>query len=147
MNRGLLREDAGLAEPFRLRALAFRDALYRIFSCLAAGGQPESEDIETLNGELREALQRVQFDQRLQWGLDEPRQKKRALMLIALSAAELVSSPLRERIRECPASECGWIFIDQSKNRSRRWCSMSDCGNLEKARRHLEKKRMEKLTE
>jgi predicted RNA-binding Zn ribbon-like protein len=40
------------------------------------------------------------------------------------------------RIKTCPARDCGWKFVDQSKNRSRRWCDMAVCGNLAKARQY-----------
>jgi predicted RNA-binding Zn ribbon-like protein len=41
----------------------------------------------------------------------------------------------------CAAQDCSWVFLDTSKNKKRRWCDMSDCGNREKARRFLSKKR------
>jgi len=42
-----------------------------------------------------------------------------------------------DRVRECEDDRgCGFLFIDQSKNRSRRWCSMESCGNRAKARQH-----------
>jgi predicted RNA-binding Zn ribbon-like protein len=40
------------------------------------------------------------------------------------------------RIKTCAAPDCGWKFMDQSKNRSRRWCDMAVCGNLAKARQY-----------
>lgn len=52
----------------------------------------------------------------------------------AWSALELLRRGRFERIKSCPA--CGWLFVDHSKNNSRRWCEMSSCGNHEKARRH-----------
>nr|WP_272885753.1 CGNR zinc finger domain-containing protein [Fictibacillus marinisediminis] len=44
----------------------------------------------------------------------------------------------------CEGGTCGWIFIDTTRNRSRRWCSMDDCGNPEKARRHYKRKTSQK---
>jgi len=41
----------------------------------------------------------------------------------------------------CPGEGCGWLFFDTSKNRSRRWCAMEDCGNRAKARRHYRRSR------
>jgi predicted RNA-binding Zn ribbon-like protein len=67
---------------------------------------------------------------------------ERPLWPIALSAAELLTSPALERVHACSNdSTCTWLFVDESKNRSRRWCSMRDCGNRVKAKRHYEKKR------
>jgi predicted RNA-binding Zn ribbon-like protein len=47
------------------------------------------------------------------------------------------------RLRSCPVAEggCGWLFLDQSRNGSRRWCRMADCGNSVKARRLTERRR------
>jgi predicted RNA-binding Zn ribbon-like protein len=61
---------------------------------------------------------------------------------VARSAATLLTSALRSRVRICAAEDgCGWTFLDRSKNQSRRWCSMSDCGNRAKARRHYRRVR------
>ncbi|WP_274423890.1 CGNR zinc finger domain-containing protein [Chelativorans sp. YIM 93263] len=40
------------------------------------------------------------------------------------------------RIKKCPGSNCGWLFLDETGNGRRRWCSMETCGNRTKARRH-----------
>jgi predicted RNA-binding Zn ribbon-like protein len=47
------------------------------------------------------------------------------------------------RLRVCPLDEggCGWLFLDRSRNLSRRWCSMDDCGAHAKARRLTERRR------
>ncbi len=60
---------------------------------------------------------------------------------IIKSAADfLVSSDLK-RLKQCADDFCGWLFIDKSRNYSRRWCSMKDCGNRAKAHRHYLRKR------
>jgi len=45
------------------------------------------------------------------------------------------------RVRECGGTACNWLFLDESRNRSRRWCSMESCGNRAKARRHYHRSR------
>ncbi|MDS7596688.1 CGNR zinc finger domain-containing protein [Agrobacterium tumefaciens] len=57
----------------------------------------------------------------------------------AHSALSLIASPDRERLRIC--GNCGWLFIDRSKNRSRIWCDMAVCGNRQKAARHYRRKK------
>ncbi len=57
----------------------------------------------------------------------------------ALSALRLVSAPEQDRIKIC--ANCGWLFLDRSKNRSRTWCDMAVCGNRTKAHRHYRKKK------
>jgi predicted RNA-binding Zn ribbon-like protein len=52
------------------------------------------------------------------------------------SVAELLTSEDLDRVRECDSGTCFWLFLDTSKNGTRRWCDMKVCGNREKARRH-----------
>jgi len=58
---------------------------------------------------------------------------------IVRSFADLVTTVDRNRLKQC--SNCGYLFVDNSKNKSRRWCSMEICGNRVKARRHAKKTR------
>ena len=63
------------------------------------------------------------------------------LMRAAWSAADLLTSPAADRIRQCAGPGCAWLFLDTSKNRSRRWCDMTVCGNRIKARRFYAKRK------
>ncbi|MET0425489.1 MAG: CGNR zinc finger domain-containing protein, partial [Actinoplanes sp.] len=56
---------------------------------------------------------------------------------------DLVRHADRRRLRACPLDEggCGWLFLDRSRNGSRRWCSMDDCGTQVKSRRLTERRR------
>ncbi|NSC20423.1 hypothetical protein FM076_04015 [Streptomyces albus subsp. chlorinus] len=60
---------------------------------------------------------------------------------LALQADELLASPLVQRVRRCEGPGCGWFFLDRSRSGTRRWCSSSDCGNRERARRHYHRSR------
>jgi predicted RNA-binding Zn ribbon-like protein len=76
----------------------------------------------------------------LQWqsdrdALDAP------LAPILRSAAELLSSAELAKVRECAAEGCAWLFLDNSRNKQRRWCDMKVCGNRNKARRFYRKQR------
>ena len=62
---------------------------------------------------------------------------------IVLAAAELLTSDRRTQIHECGGEGCGWLFLDTSRNRRRRWCTMRGCGNRAKARRFYERMRVE----
>ena len=59
---------------------------------------------------------------------------------IIRSAAEILVSNERKKVKACADSACGWLFIDVSRNQSRRWCDMQDCGNRAKATRFYKKK-------
>lgn len=59
------------------------------------------------------------------------------LAIIALSASAIVVERREaERVKMCPGNDCGWLFIDETRNARRRWCSMDTCGNRAKAARH-----------
>ncbi|MET8278524.1 CGNR zinc finger domain-containing protein [Micromonospora sp. NPDC005174] len=62
---------------------------------------------------------------------------------IAEAALDLMLTADLTRVHRCPVREggCGWLFLDQSRNGSRRWCRMADCGNTVKARRLTERRR------
>jgi len=69
-----------------------------------------------------------------QWG----RSAKAAdfpVWLVAHAASQLLSSNTMEQLRACGAETCRWLFLDTSKNHTRRWCNMKVCGNRAKARR------------
>lgn len=55
---------------------------------------------------------------------------------VTAAALSFLKNPPAARIKTCPGQNCGWKFLDQSKNKSRRWCDMSVCGNLAKARNY-----------
>ena len=57
-----------------------------------------------------------------------------ALAVVALRAIRILVAPPPQGIRAC--DRCGWFFIDSSRGRHRRWCSMTTCGNQAKAARH-----------
>ena len=58
---------------------------------------------------------------------------------VARAAAALLTSPELARLRQCGGDDCGWLFLDGSRNHSRQWCTMEDCGNLSKVRRFRER--------
>ena len=58
------------------------------------------------------------------------------LWMLAQSAADLLVSSDAEFIKDCGDPTCRWLFLDTSKNHTRRWCDMKTCGNRMKARRH-----------
>lgn len=67
---------------------------------------------------------------------------------LAHAAVEFLSTADLRRLRVCPLAEggCGWLFLDHSRNGSRRWCAMADCGSQAKARRLTERRRARRAT-
>jgi predicted RNA-binding Zn ribbon-like protein len=113
-----------------------------MFSAKAAGHEPSEEDMALFNRHFSQAMSRasiIREEGRYVLGFDPARALDGILPPIAWSAAELLRDPDSARIKECAGDACGWLFLDTSKNHSRRWCEMRDCGNRAKAQRHYQK--------
>jgi len=127
------------------RAIIIREALYRIFSAIAGRRSPEATDIEMLNEEMSAAMaqRRLTPTNPLEpWVYTfEKSSLDQMLWPVVNSAAELLTSDWLDRVCMCQGENCGWLFVDMSRNRSRKWCDMKDCGNVVKARRHYQRTR------
>jgi predicted RNA-binding Zn ribbon-like protein len=125
------------------KGTAIRDLLLSIFSGIAQGRPVSSRRVSELNSALARApgVLRVHKNSdrtETEWtsAVDGLQQ---VFFAVLASAAELLASDRLERIRECASADCTWLFVDESRNRSRRWCDMSVCGNRIKARRHYQR--------
>ena len=133
--------DPAEAERVLGRAIRLREALYPLFSRAARGQPPVPDDLGVLQAELTRALPHLLLTwspagYAREWEQDSSALDQ-VLWAVAWSAAELALHGPLDRIRECPGQgNCGWLFLDLSKNASRRWCDMRVCGNRAKARRH-----------
>jgi len=131
------------------RAVTVREAIYGLALALLQLRRPSAKDLEIFNRELRIAFQHrkvVPGHQGLSWNWDSRnRDLEELLWPILRSAAELLTSERHARVRQCADDRgCGWLFLDTTKNHSRRWCAMEDCGNRAKARRHYQRIRAPK---
>ncbi len=121
------------------RARTLREAIYRIFAAIATGASVKSADLTILNRSLADTLgnaRLVPSKNGFAWSWVDENTRDRMLWVVARSAADLLTSGKLDRVRQCGDDVCGWLFLDTSKNHSRRWCNMNDCGNRAKARRH-----------
>lgn len=142
LRAGALR-DAAAAEALATRARTFREGLYRTLDAVMLERAVDEDDLRVVNDEVRVALAHAQLEpgsKHFHWsvGADEP-DLAEPLWAIARSAFELLLSPDVDRVRECANHECGWLFLDLSRNRSRKWCDMTTCGNRAKVRRFRER--------
>jgi predicted RNA-binding Zn ribbon-like protein len=136
-------DPGGARSAFR-KSVVLRESLYRAFSAIAAGKHAPPADVQQINDFALVALQHRKLAQRngeyrWEWQSNGSDLLDRILWPIAESAAELLTSEARAAIRECRAPDCEWLFLDHSRNRSRRWCDMKSCGNRQKARRHYQR--------
>ena len=129
-------------------AKALRSLLRRMVDDLVAGDEPAAKDLRQLN----EVLAASPLEQRLERSGDgyliQQVPAKRSwdwvLAAIAASFATVLAYEDRWRLKVCDNPDCGWVFYDDSRNRSRRWCEDATCGNLMKVRRFRERARQQK---
>lgn len=122
------------------RALRLREAIYRICVAALKKQSPNSKDLELLNDEIRLARNHEFIDSKFQLRTKPTNDDlDRMLWPVALSAADLLTSHDLKRLQQCEAENCGWLFVDTSKNHTRQWCDMSDCGNRAKVRKFRSK--------
>jgi predicted RNA-binding Zn ribbon-like protein len=116
-----------------------REAASRILYAALGGDDPPASSVKLLEHHFRGAResQHLLWDgDRLAWELSQsPAPAELPLWMLSLSIADLMTSDQMHKLRECGNSECRWLFLDTSKNHTRRWCDMKICGNRMKARR------------
>ena len=126
------------------RSIVLREAIYRVFSAITQKRAPGQADLDIINDFAVEALQHRRLaaangGYSWQWKSDGKNSLDRIAWPIALAAADLLTSHELKIVRFCEAPDCEWLFLDHSRNRSRRWCDMASCGNRAKARRHYQR--------
>jgi predicted RNA-binding Zn ribbon-like protein len=125
------------------RVLVLRRALYEVLAAAAQHEPPPSSALDVVNAELAATsvparLVPTARGWQREW-LDPTDQLDWLLGPIMRSAADLLTSPALGQLKQCPGSPgrtCGFLFLDQTKNHSRRWCSSATCGNRTRLHRH-----------
>lgn len=131
------------AERLLAETIVLREAIHRLFAATASGEPLPAADFACVNTALAKAPARSKLAPG-DGGWETAWMEVSAPALLApvlWSAADLLLSRDRRRIRQCSNEKCRFLFIDESKNGTRRWCDMSSCGNRAKAHRHLMKKK------
>ena len=127
---------AGLSGDGELeKVAAVRATVYDVVLPIAHGD--DAGDLRELQGLLADAIGRATpaGPRPLDWtGAD-------LVDELVLAAGRLLEREDLSKLRECQDGGCGWLFLDRSKNGSRRWCSSGDCGNRARAKRHYERVR------
>jgi predicted RNA-binding Zn ribbon-like protein len=121
-------------------AQRLREAIYQAFAALAHGQPSPPAALAVIQDAYLAALRNGHLcpgPDGLDWCWPDSGALEQVLWPIACSAVDLAVSGRLARIKQCPGDDgqCGWLFIDTSKNAARRWCSMSTCGSRVKSRR------------
>jgi predicted RNA-binding Zn ribbon-like protein len=132
--------DAKDAQRVLTSTVELREALATVFYSRIEGGKPSAAQIQILEQQFHTAALHRRLlagDAHLEWtwsGVE--RQAEIPLWMLAQTASDLLVSNDAELVRDCGDPTCRWLFLDVSKNHTRRWCDMKTCGNRMKARRH-----------
>jgi predicted RNA-binding Zn ribbon-like protein len=127
------------------RAIVLREAIFDLFVTIARGKRPPAAALDTVNAALPGAMASLRVGpERDGFGwrfAHDDADLGPMLAPIVRGAADLLTGADRERVRECGSDTCFWLFLDHSKNGTRRWCDMKVCGNRAKARRHYQREK------
>jgi predicted RNA-binding Zn ribbon-like protein len=132
------RRNPGDAQHTYQRAVQVRSCLYELFAAVAMGRPPPGRCLAALRSDEAEALTQAELvsgEGGFAWSWAHDEELGRPLRPIVHAAVALLTAGPLQRVKQCDG--CQWFFIDESKNRSRRWCSMQDCGTDQKIRRYL----------
>jgi predicted RNA-binding Zn ribbon-like protein len=135
------RDDRAARRALR-RAKELRELVYPIFHALADGRDPPEELLDRLRDAERSGLagaHLVRTGTRMEWRWPPPRELTDPLRPIVHAAVELLTDGPIDRLKTC--GNCRWLFLDRSRNHSRRWCSMDECGIQMKHARFVERRR------
>jgi len=122
-------------------SLRLREATYRVFSPLADGRKPGAVALRPLVRAYGAALMEADLEEHRNglepgWRMDAD--LAAPLQPIAYQAGVLVLFADSAKVKECGG--CGWLFVDRSRNRTRRWCHMATCGSRDKMRRYYRRR-------
>lgn len=139
--------DTAVAHPAATTAayeqiIKARAVFYQFFAAMAAEKAPSPPVLQAFNQLLSTALAQISFyvdGKIVTEGWTDTAGLLSPLRPVLKSAYELLTREPRERIKECGV--CGWMFLDQTKNNKRRWCSPQTCGSVEKSRKYYQKKK------
>ena len=138
-------ENPTEAKRIHLRAIELREIIYSIFCSLLDATPQTEKDLTAFNNYLSDMLalsKIVKTAEGFDWDMTANKASLDWILNpVIRSAADLLISEEWRRIKKCADPTCGWLFLDVSRNHSRRWCDMRDCGNRAKASRFYNKKK------
>lgn len=128
------------------KAIALRELLYRVFSQLIEKGKPPELELQQLSTQVANALSYLELHfekttKEMKLIYTRPALEQPSWLMLQ-SAAELLTGKELSLLKKCPS--CHWLFLDRSKNKSRKWCSMATCGDVSKVKQAYRRKKKER---
>jgi len=120
--------------------LELREAIYRVGLAVAGARRLSKHNLEFIRERADTRPPRFEVrDNSVRWRPDPSHASQQLCGVLAAEALSLFCSPKAARIGVCEGGNCGWLFLDESRGKKRRWCDMNDCGSRAKARRYYQK--------
>jgi predicted RNA-binding Zn ribbon-like protein len=138
--------DTRKARVFKRRSMAdlakamemvrtIRNDLFNVLFPLAVKEKPSRKAMIKFEAWIQRIVRHRHIDiSSYQWIWNDPCSFAEILFPVIWNASHIITGVDHSRIRNCPA--CNWIFYDRTRNRSRRWCDMEDCGSRDKSLRY-----------
>jgi predicted RNA-binding Zn ribbon-like protein len=145
----VLARSAGRAEADSVSAAArdLREAAASVLYARLEGDTSLPNDVRTLELYFRSARAQQELvgtpspQLAWDWRSSSATEAELPVWILSLQMSALLTSAAMGRLRGCQTETCRWLFLDTSKNHSRRWCDMKVCGNRMKARRFQARQR------
>ncbi|WP_460666093.1 CGNR zinc finger domain-containing protein [Kribbella swartbergensis] len=137
LTAGGLEPPARVTRAQRDQLVRCREDAYAVLHPLAVGAEPAARDLAVLRDLIEDAVRDA-------WLVSARPLTWRATTVVdrlRLAVWRLFEDEDLSRLRQCDDDDCGWLFLDRTRNGSRRWCSSADCGNRARARRHYQRRR------
>jgi predicted RNA-binding Zn ribbon-like protein len=127
------------------KIVQLREAIYRVGLAIARDDRVPRTDLLAIHSQAATSKPTIVNGRHgLRWRPDPSRASAQLRALLANEALSLFCSPRSSRIGICEGGQCGWLFLDESRGKRRRWCDMKDCGNRAKARRYYQQQHQSK---
>lgn len=128
-------------EPLH-KIIQLREAIYRLGLALVGKRPVSNQDVAFIRDRANAHRPEIEFRGNVgRWHPVPSRASEQLCGVLGAEALSLFCSPRAARIGICEGGNCGWLFLDESRGKRRRWCDMNDCGNRAKARRFYERKK------
>jgi predicted RNA-binding Zn ribbon-like protein len=132
-------ELLGHPEPLD-EIIQLREAIYRVGLAVAGARRISGRDVAFIREHADTLLPEIELrDRSGRWRPAPTHGSAQLCAILAGEALSLFCSPKAARVGVCGGGNCGWLFLDESRGKRRRWCDMNDCGSRAKARRYYEK--------
>ena len=142
--RAMAQADSAGSDAALQRLKRLRESIWRIWASMLEGGTADPADLGLLTDEVAAAQQARSLARTgtgCEWRWTKAAGFDTVTAHVAMATAELLVGQHLHRVRECEGRNCGWLFLDATRNGTRRWCIAEECGSLARVTRFRARRR------